>query len=349
MAIEQPLLYAINAQEPTASAEVEPAFVASLTPQPIIAILDSAFDLLRAHFRPILLTAGLLYFPCHLACFYLSLAWLRPELLKNLENSAQASAAVYLNIFYKSLLVGGPQSAIPGFLSFLFLVTASGPVGMLILSILLGHPYSLGNIMRQGLKKAGSFFALALVALGTFIGTFFAFVMGYSVVVSILGFLLTKLFPGDVVSVALNVLVVLGGLLGYFAAMGAITKYLLFAIPIVLYEGLPLMAVWERNSKLIGFFRFFRLWIALAFLIPLLFILQFIALTPLQSAFSLAFVPDVLQQPILAFLSFVATLLSYVYLLIVIVRLYLDYRVRREALDLRLWAQQLYPKKEGHV
>ncbi|CCW35311.1 hypothetical protein CTKA_02604 [Chthonomonas calidirosea] len=313
-----------------------------VTPMPLMAILDSSFDLLRNEYRPLLLLSALFYLPAHVLCYALEAIWMHPDL-----QVQDLTSDVLLRLVGKFLLIGLPSRAVPGALSLCVLLVASGPLCLYILSLLLGEsPPSFWQAVRQGIGPAFRLIPLALIVIAVFLGGLFFMQLLFLVIVSVVIWAAHYLFASDVTTVVTIVLSFVDLFVSLLMAVGIVTRYFLFACPLIVYEKLPVGAVWERNATLLSRSQALKLWISITLLLPVLLCLQVAALSPLNYVFEYFSFPPLLSDPLQSLISFCVTLILFLYILIVVVRIYVDCRVRREALDIRLLAQRLYPKEE---
>jgi hypothetical protein len=316
-------------------------------PMPLMAILDSSFDLLRSEYRPLLLLSALFYLPAHVICYALEVLWMRPDILQLDYSSQNIPTDTVLSLIGKFLLIGSPSAAVPGFLSFCVLLVASGPLCLYILSLLLDEePLSFRQALRQGLVPAFRLIPLALTAIVVFLGAFFVMQMLFYVILALVIWASHTFFARDVITVVTLVLLFVDLFVSFMVAVGIVTRYFLFACPLIVYEKLPVGAVWERNANLLSRSQALRLWITTTLLLPVVLCLQLAALSPLSYVFDRFSFPPLLSEPLQSFISFVVALITFLYILIVVVKLYVDCRIRREALDVRLLVQRLYAGEE---
>ncbi|HLI47681.1 MAG TPA: hypothetical protein VKV18_03185 [Chthonomonas sp.] len=346
MAVQRSVQNLVETSKRPASASLTRPTVET-KPMPLMAILDSSFDLLRTEYRPLLLLSALFYLPAHVICYALQVIWMRPDILQFDYTSRNIPTDTVLSLLGKFLLVGSPSTAVPGFFSFCVLLVASGPLCLYVLSLLLDEkPLSFRQALKQGLAPAFRLIPLALIAIVVFIGALFVMQMLFYVILALVMWMSRTLFARDVVAVVAFVLLFVDLFVSFMVAVGIITRYFLFACPLIVYEKLPVGAVWERNASLLSRSQALRLWITTTLLLPVVLCLQLAALSPLDYVFDHFSFPPLLSEPLQSLISFVVALITFLYIVIVVVKLYVDCRIRREALDVRLLAQRLYAGEE---
>jgi hypothetical protein len=323
-------------------AETEVPEAPGFTLQTIGGIFDEAFDLYKRRFGTLALIVACVFIPTQVLLHAAGNLWLRP--LSAATDMANPDPLVLVETAILGLLIGAPQSGVPGYISLLTSFMASGPIAVAVASILAGKPISVGSAYRRAVPVFWRLFWMwNLLCLLIFL-TFAVVFIGLCVLFVMLVALLTmnginaNAIGGPEVGAAILFLSIA---IPYLSSCALASVLFGFAPPLIGLENLTVMGAVERNTRLVPRSLYWRVYLSLT-LLPIVTCGLQIAI--LASASS---VVAALKWP--AWSDFVvntslASLISFFfqpYWMIFVTLLYFDCRVRREGIDVRYMADNL--------
>jgi hypothetical protein len=313
------------------------ALIAS--PQSLSGVFDQAFDLYKRHFKTLVLISALLYFPTQILLHGIYNTWLLPLFAHIQTPTGNGDPISWIIFIFGVLMIGIPEYGIPGLSQICLLALMSGPLCVAVSDVYFGRTPTIRESYRRSRRSiprllVGWMFA-ALISIGMGIASVFAsiiIVMIISVLITLTG------VPPTVSSGISGVLLIVGGIVSFLICTSIVARFFLFTAPLVVLEGLPLSAVWNRNQQMVARIRFRHTWGAATMLPFIVFGLQYLILFSSYSALgALQLSP---QFEFMAAATFTALIILFFqpYVTIFITMLYYDYRVRGEGFDLVLLA-----------
>lgn len=306
------------------------------SPRSLSSLLDGAFDVYKAKFRTLFLAVSIIGIPTQLALYTMFELWIRPDILYISTPQGSSDTGAVLLFLVKSGIVGYPPAGIPGLLAIAAFIINSAPISLLIARSSFGRNTSFKDAFQQGLSRS-----FALLTSGFLAGTAIIAVAGITLLTlfTLLGLVITvigvKMLGAEITGWITNISMILILLFTYMACALIVTRFFLFAAPLLTIEKMPLSQLWERNAQLTSRPRLLRMWIATAIVPVLLIFIQLLLFLSLDSTLKGLHPPQMIQILASAFFTTLFTLFFEGYLFVLIPMLYLDCRVRREALDIR--------------
>ncbi len=308
-----------------------------LAPRSATDLFDSALEHYRNNFATYLYTMVLAVFPIELIQKFIFEIWFKPALAEQFSGVTLSKAAQFYNIVatVAYIVLGSGRTLWPGLLGLFLIFVGTGACSLIVAGGLELKPVAPKAALIQCTKASGRLLVCASI-LG--VAASCSFVVGYLIAIIVGSTIAVLPIPA-----AAEIGTIIAVVLGYILTCIPLAQHCFFAIQIVLIEGKSPWRLWDRNCILI---RQLRLRNAVAAFASLPIIVVLTALVVLQTGHSL--LTKLVINPLAVHISAVvaAALQNIVvnlmvialmpYVAIVTTLLYYDYRIRREALDLRV-------------
>ena len=303
-------------------------------PQSLSGVFDEAFDLYKRHFGLLAMIAAIIYIPTQALAYAVSNLLYRPIAAQAALNSESDFASAFLTLIL-GFLIGAPQSGLPGYLPLLLSYIASGPVSKAVNSLVLGeistvkqaYQHSVALLFR--LFFAWGLFSLIVVALGvvSWVLIFFLYIL-VLLLMSTAG--LATVAPEIAVFVLILLIVA-----PYFLITAFGAQFFAFVGPLMAIEKLGISGALIRSAQLVRKGLFSRTWMALSLLPLVIYGLQLLILQSSTSFANSLNLPSVAEFVLLTGFSNAVCFFFQPYWMIFLTLLYYDFRIRKEALDIR--------------
>lgn len=317
--------------------ERESAYV--WVPQSLSGLFDTAFELYRRHFLTLVSVTALALIPAQMIAYALVNLWLLPLVAQ--VGSESNDAGLIVRILLGGLLTGRPDYGVPGVLEFLALALASAPLAVTLSGLTTDRTVTLRESYSRALpalpRVLMAWLIGALAFLGTWVMSLFGCLLG-------IGLLYSLLRGNESDWLAFGSLFLLA-LIPYAIATALLAYTYVFATPILSLESVSLLALFTRQQQLVANKRFRRVWGAVFCLPQITYGLQFLILYSLKllldSVSGLLFLSPLVHTGLDALFAALTGLFFQTYLLIFVIVLYQDCRIRRDGLDMRVLADAL--------
>lgn len=308
-------------------------------PQSLSGLFDTAFELYKRHFLTLVSVTALVLIPSQMIAYALVNVWLRPLVAQ--VGSESNDAGLIARILLGGLLTGMPGSGLPGALELLALALVSAPLAVMLSGIIADRTVTLREAYVRALPALPRVLLAWLIGALAFLGTWVMSLFGCLLGIGLLLGLLRSNGSDWLTFVALFLLV----LFPYAIAMALLAYTYVFATPVLTLESVSLLALFTRQQQLVAARRFRRVWGAV-FCLPLItYGLQFLILYSLKlllaSASGLIVMSPLVLNALNALFAALTGLFFQTYLLIFLIVLYQDCRIRRDGLDMRVLADAL--------
>jgi hypothetical protein len=304
-------------------------------PHTLTALFDGAFTVYRQHFGRFALCAATLYLPIQLLLRLISDNWLAPLSRHIGDSAATADSGSLFSYLLGRLLIGVPETLVPGLIALLAMLVVGAPICMLTADAAIGRSSSLGDAMIRAIPHTARLVTawicaiLALIAIEA--GLMAVLVFGVALFEVTIGHNLGPL--------AAFTLLLCGTIGGYTVCMALVARSFLFITPLIVLEGRSISAAWERNAQLVGRPRMRSAWAAAVFLPIVYCALQLAVQASITWTVNMTSLPPLLYFIVLTGSTTTVFTVFLPYPTIVMTLLYLDFRFRREGLDIR-WSAQ---------
>jgi len=324
-----------------------PARVVPL-PQTTTAVFDQSFDLLKSQFVPLMLTVGLVLLPVHLLQHYVAARWLYPLMRLATSHSANPDILKMLTAWTGVALIGDPRhNPIPGLVSLLVPLLVSAPVALCVADVFASRQIDIGQAFQYSLSRVFSIATVALFGLLcclavwlcltgalTFVLTFCLGLVAISLGSTMSGIL------GDVIT---SVYVITILVTPYVVTCLFYGRTFAFVVPAIVIERMgTLNGVW-RSQQLAGSVKYGTTLLIFCLLPLLIMALQYAMIYGCQQALLILHLPTVSQFLADALIVALVTCVLQAYWMVFVARLYYDYRIKRECLDLRIMMDEGAP------
>ena len=312
---------------------------AAISPEPTSSIFDDAFDILKNNFIPILLLVGLFLLPVQLLQEYIVARWLHRFATYVSLQGDSADLSQLLESWFAYIIVGDPRNAIPGAITLILPVFVSAPVTICVMQTVRGSRMDIVRAIREsgasmasvGLAAMLAIFACVIVYTVTllFLAGGGAFVIGVATMVMQSAM---QSLPGQILVVIYFVVVIV---VPYVVTCLFFGRAFAFIVPSIVVEKLgPFDGIW-RSQQLASTVKYSTTTMIYCSLPPLILILQLAMINGCRSALELFGLAPPYQFLCNTILRVVLSCSLQAYWMILIARLYYDYRIRRECLDIR--------------
>ena len=310
----------------------------ALLPQPrkMGAVMDEAFDLLKRYFFILIVPSALLILPTHLLLTYLEIKYLTPAVT---DLTAQGDNADLVRAFATAagyILIGSPSHAVPGIIGIFMPILASSAAAAIVADIASNRTVSVTRSLINLARRGSTVLGIALLGV-----LCTAFVLMASLAVMLIIAILTLLVLGllsavstDILPPALAVFMALVILLSpYFITTWFISRTFLLSIPVAVLENRGVLDAATRSQQLA---KVARAGGVTALLPLLIYALQIALAAGSTAAIALFGLSPQINFSVSSAAGALVTCIVQTFWMVFIANLYLESRVRREALDIRL-------------
>ncbi len=312
-----------------------------LTPRSVTELFDAALAHYKSNFAVYLYTMVVAVFPAALVQKFAYEIWFKPMLIDQVSNLTVSKGAQFNNYVsnFAFVMLGSNNPVWPGILGLFLMFCGTAACVLLTSGEFALKPVTPKEALIQTARSSGWLLACATILIIAACGSL---IVGYVVAMIIGGIIALIPFPASNAVGSISALV-----LGYIFACVPLAQHCYFAIQIVLIEGKTPWQVWDRNCILVRQRQLRSAVLSFASL-PLIVLLTTVVVLGSAS--------DLIEQLVIhplavhfsaaagnALANIVVNLMVIIllpYVAIVTTFIYYDYRMRREALDIRVFAER---------
>lgn len=304
------------------------------------ALFDQAIDLLRVNFVSIFLTVALILFPLQLIEQYITAMWLDPAgaLINTQGDSADPLQMLLVAIGF--VLTGVPRNAIPGVMLLGAVLFASAPVAACVSHQICGKPVSVINGYRQSFARIPQLVFAALLSglccLTIWFFTTFFLVVGGLLCLGVISIVIAG-FGDAQPAVWLTVIYMLICIVVPYAITCVFFgRTFALVVPVIVVERASVMTAVSRSRQLSSSVPYSTTLLTFGMLPITVFAVQHMLMFGCDSMLQLLDLSPLWQYACSTAVCAITICLLHSYWMVFLSRLYFDYRIRRECLDIRM-------------
>jgi hypothetical protein len=314
-------------------------------------VFDHAFDILKSNFVPLLLIVAIVFLPLHLIEQYIVSSWLNPRftdlgLQDNPDNGFQSFGQLF-TLSMEYIPTGYPRFGVPGVMLFLAALFTSAPVSAAVTDIIAGRPISIVDNYRAAWSARMQLVCGSLLA-GL---CCFAIWAGTTALIGAIGFfplLVLTAMAADLPDPSVAGWVVLIYMLICVVIPFAVTclfygRTFAFLVPVCVNERASTMGGVARSQQLARCVPYRTTLLTFTMLPLVVLALQFMLFFGCDAGLQFLHFSPLWNYMASTAICALFVCLLHTYWMVYIARLYYDYRVKRECLDIRmLMASELH-------
>jgi hypothetical protein len=316
------------------------------------AVFDSAFDMMKTHFIPLLLLVAIVFLPLHLIEQYIVSSWLNPRFLDlglqdNSDNTFQSFGQI-MTLSFGFIPTGYPRFGIPGAMLIFAALCISAAVSAVVTDIIAQRPISIIDGYRAAWNSRWQVVWFSLLA-GLCCFAVWACATALFLLIGFVFLVFISLMPPSLLELgvmrwAASIYLIVCIVVPFMVTCLFYGRIFAFVIPVCVNERTTTMAGVARSQQLAACVPYRTTLLNFTMLPLMVLAVQFMLISGCNAGLQLLDIsPQLNDVASTAICALIVCLLN-AYWMVYIARLYYDCRVKRECFDIRMLMATAFAK-----